>query len=35
MIRTLLTQLCDIAALLSGPDHPFGGEELPAPAVSA
>lgn len=35
MIRTLITQLCDIVALLSGPDHPFGRDELPAPAVSA
>lgn len=35
MIRALLDQLCDIVALLSGPDHPFGGDELPAPGVIA
>lgn len=35
MIRALLTQLCDIVALLSGPDHPFVCEELPATGVTA
>lgn len=33
MIRILLDQLCDVITLLSGPEHPFGGPELPAGAA--
>lgn len=35
MIRTLLTQLCDIASLLAGPQHPFDVFNEPADSLWA
>lgn len=30
-LRAYLTQVADLYALLSGPQHPFGDPELPTP----
>lgn len=34
-LRAYLTFIPDLYALLSGPQHPFGGPELPAPEVTS